>query len=170
MCTKNPICPFGTFEESSIGDPVSFMRMAYNEAMKAWQEDEIPVGAVAVFEGKVMARTHNRVEQLKNAMAHAEMLVLREISQILDSWRLTGVTLYVTKEPCPMCAGAIFKSRVGKVFVGVSDLQQGCLGGRLDFNLDLALHHTLEVRYVPLGGACEDLIKTYFRLRRGEIS
>jgi tRNA(adenine34) deaminase len=146
------------------------MRMAYNEALKAWREDEIPVGAVAVFKDKVMARNHNRVEGSKNATAHAEMLVLEETSRILDSWRLTGVTLYVTKEPCPMCAGALFKSRVREVFVGVSDFQQGCLGGRLDFNLDLALHHTLEVRYIPLNGACEDLIRTYFRLRRREIS
>ncbi len=142
------------------------MQLAYNEALKAWYEDEIPIGAVAVYKGEMIARNHNRVEQLKNATAHAEMLILSELSHHFNDWRLQEVTLYVTKEPCPMCSGAIFKSRIKEVVVGAYDPQQGCLGGCLDFNQKLLLYHKVSVRLETLEGACEQLIKTYFQLRR----
>ncbi|MDR0647408.1 MAG: nucleoside deaminase [Puniceicoccales bacterium] len=165
-------CPFKPFDEQAPNSTeaqawqIFFMQCAYNLALKAWHQGEIPIGAIAVVNQQIVSRAYNQVEQKKNACAHAEMQILYDLFQQKRDWRLTDVHLYVTKEPCPMCSGAIFKSRVPKVVVGVYDRQQGCLGGCLDFNQHLKLYHCVEVVTEPLNGYCETLLKTFFKLRR----
>ena len=142
------------------------MRCAFNEALKAWKLGEIPVGAAAVVDNKLAARAHNAIETRKDPTAHAEMNLIRQLAREKNDWRLTDVTLYVTKEPCPMCSGAIYKARIPKVVVGVVDPQQGCLGGRLCLHEALRLYHKVEVEIEPLDGICERMLKTFFELRR----
>lgn len=160
-------CPFMPFDVSyTRQDDCFFMQNAYNEALKAWQLGEIPIGAVAVENGKIIARACNLVETNHDATAHAEMEIIRCLSKARGDWRLNGITLYVTKEPCPMCSGAIYKSRISRVVLGVYDTVQGCIGGRIHFNDTLKLYHKLDVAQEGLEGACENLLKTFFDLRR----
>ena len=161
-----PSCPFLPFDEShlEVSDRF-FMQCAYNEALRAWQLGEIPIGAVAVIDGKIAARSCNLVETRKDATAHAEMEIIRQLSAQKQDWRLNDVKLYVTKEPCPMCSGALYKARVKSVVIGLPDNMQGCLGGRLDFK-DLRMYHKIDVSYEPLGNACDTLLRTFFLLRR----
>lgn len=162
-----PKCPFLPFEESVFElTDADFMRCAYNEALRAWQLGEIPIGAVAVAEGKIVARAYNQVENMQDATAHAEMQIIRHLSKERGDWRLDDIVLYVTKEPCPMCSGAIHKARIPKVVVGVWDNTQGCMGGCINFSENLRLYHSVEVICEPLDGACEDLLLTFFKLRR----
>jgi tRNA(adenine34) deaminase len=165
--TAIPSCPFEFFDENpSENSSAYFMRYAFNEALKAWEKGEIPIGAVAVIDEKLVARAHNAVETNHDPTAHAEMQLIRELSQKKGDWRLTDVTLYVTKEPCPMCAGAIYKARIPKVVIGVVDDKQGCLGGCLCLHTMLRLYHRVSVEVEPLEDACERMLKTFFELRR----
>src|SRR2546427_8192769 len=109
----------------------AFMREALRQAQKAYEADEVPVGAVVVRQGRIIARAFNQVELLKDATAHAEMLALTQAEQGVGNWRLTDCTLYVTKEPCPMCAGAIIHVRLARVVYGVADPKGGAAGGVL---------------------------------------
>lgn len=163
-----PKCPFLSFDEtvSNSNNDIFFMRCAFNEALKAWDLGEIPIGAVGVINGEIVARAYNCVEAKNDATAHAEMEIIRYLSQKKGDWRLSDLTLYVTKEPCPMCSGAIYKSRIPRVVLGAFDTIQGCLGGRIHFNTILHLYHQVQVDYEPLNGLCEDMIKTFFKLRR----
>jgi tRNA(adenine34) deaminase len=170
---KIPIpCPFDPFDEDITPEadspdwPIYFMRCAYNQALMAWELGEIPIGAVAIVNNQIVVRAHNRVEEEWDASAHAEMQLLRHLSRGKKDWRLTDVTLYVTKEPCPMCTGAIFKARIPRVVLGTYDGQQGCLDGRLNFNEQLRLYHRVQVTTEPLNGRCELLLKAFFRLHR----
>ena len=106
-----------------------FMGMALDEARIAMGEDEVPVGAVVTFDGELIASDHNRVRATGSALAHGEMLALAAAAKKIGDWRLCGCTLYSTKEPCPMCAGACVMSRVGRVLFAVADDAMGCLGG-----------------------------------------
>lgn len=162
-----PKCPFLPFDErSDTLTDAFFMKCAYNEAVRAWELGEIPIGSVAVVGGKIVARACNQVENMMDATAHAEMQIIRHLSQKRSDWRLDDVTLYVTKEPCPMCSGAIHKARIPKVVIGVWDKTQGCMGGCLNFSETLRLYHNVEVVCESLDGACEELLLTFFKLRR----
>ena len=162
-----PKCPFSPFDEQVHGPTdMFFMQCAYNEALRAWILGEIPIGAVAVVNGEIVARACNQVENMRDATAHAEMQIIRDLSQKRSDWRLDDVTLYVTKEPCPMCSGAIHKARIPKVVVGVWDKAQGCMGGCIHFSETLRLYHQVVVTCEPLNGACEELLLTFFKLRR----
>ena len=160
-------CPFEPFDvtQESNNDRF-FMKTAYNQALRAWTLGEIPIGAVAVENGKVIAKACNFIETNHDATAHAEMEIIRYLSKTRGDWRLNSITLYVTKEPCPMCSGAIYKSRISRVVVGVYDAIQGCLGGRIHFNDSLKLYHKVNVAQEDLNGACENLLKTFVELRR----
>lgn len=162
-----PQCPFELFDEinSDCSDSF-FMRCAFNEAIKAWYLGEIPIGAVGVINGEIVARAYNCVETKKDATAHAEMEIIHYLSQKKGDWRLPGLTIYVTKEPCPMCSGAIYKSRIPRVVLGAYDSIQGCLGGCIHFNTILNLYHKVQVDYESLNGACEFILKKFFELRR----
>src|SRR5438874_11099644 len=109
-----------------------FMREALRQAQKAYEADDVPVGAVVVRAGRIIARAFNQVELLKDATAHAEMLALTQAEETVGDWRLTDCTLYVTKEPCPMCAGAVVHVRLARVVYGVGDPKAGAAGGVLN--------------------------------------
>lgn len=110
------------------------MKLAYNQALKAWNCGEVPVGAVIEFGGELIAQAHNSVEGSRDPTAHAEILAITQAAAKLGDWRLAGATLYVTKEPCPMCAGACVMSRLKRVVYAVSDPKMGFLGGAMKFH------------------------------------
>lgn len=144
-----------------------YMRMALEEAVTAFQEGEVPVGAVLVMGGEVLARAHNRCEALSDPTAHAEMLVLREACSLVGNYRLSGGRLYVTVEPCVMCAGAIHLARLERVVFGCPDQKAGAMGSRYSMHTDGRLNHALEVRSGVLETDCGLLMSTFFRqLRR----
>jgi len=143
-----------------------YMSMALEEARAAAGEGEIPVGAVLVHEGEVIARTHNRREATGNPMDHAEILALKEGATRLGGWRLEGSTLYVTLEPCPMCAGALVQARVARLVFGARDLKLGAAGSRYNLVSDETTHHRLDITDGILEEQCRELLCEFFTSRR----
>ena len=141
---------------------MDFMRIALEEATIAARHGEVPVGAVLVREGKVIARDHNRRIETADPSAHAEMLVLRAAALRAFDWRLQGTTLYVTKEPCPMCAGAIKHARVETVVYGAPDPDAGAGGSAYNILEDRRLHHSVTVLAGVMEGECRQLLKRFF--------
>lgn len=162
-----PPCPFSPLHPSylSRGDEF-FMKLAYNQALKAWNCGEVPVGAVIEFGGEVIAQAHNSVEGSRDPTAHAEVLAITQAAAKLGDWRLAGATLYATKEPCPMCAGACVMSRLKRVVYAVSDPKMGFLGGAMKFHDLPTLNHSLAVESGVLEAECAELLKTFFALKR----
>jgi len=145
---------------------VSFMRQALREARKALESDEVPVGAVVVHEGRVIGRAHNQREMLKDPTAHAEMIALTQASAALESWRLEGATLYVTLEPCLMCAGALVNARVHRVVFGAPDEKAGACGSLYHVGRDPRLNHRFEVRGGVLEAECAAVLVDFFDGKR----
>ena len=143
-----------------------FLRQALTEAQRAFEEGEVPVGAVVVLEGKVIGRGHNRREALNDPTAHAEVLAITAAANHLEDWRLEGCTLYVTKEPCPMCAGAIVNSRVRRLVFGAWDEQAGCAGSLYQLCRDPRFNHQLEVKGGLLEEECSELLREFFQRQR----
>lgn len=145
-----------------------FMGEALRQATKAFEIEEVPIGCIIVHGGRIVARAHNQVEMLKDATAHAEMLAITQAETALGDWRLNACTLYVTKEPCPMCAGAIVNSRVGRVVFGVKDDKAGSTGSV--FNI--VQHDTLNHKADVVGGVkaqeCLVLLQEFFKLQRAK--
>ena len=162
-------CPFPkVFPSQLLRDDAFYMQLAYNQAIEAWQEDEVPVGAIVELDGQVIASAHNERDGTRDPTAHAEILALGQAARAIDDWRLVGATLYVTKEPCPMCAGASIMARLKRVVYAVSDPKMGCLGGATDLNgLPLA-NHRLELTRGVLEQPCLELLRAYFQLKRTE--
>ena len=146
---------------------MDFMRMAIQEAQKAAAAGEIPVGAVLVKEGQVIARAHNRRENDHDPTAHAEMLAMRQAARILGDWRLRGCTLYVTLEPCPMCAGAMVMSQLGQCVWSAADEKQGCCGSVYDLPGDPALAGQTRWQSGVMAEECGQLMRDFFANRRG---
>ncbi|MDH4099631.1 MAG: tRNA adenosine(34) deaminase TadA [Nitrospirota bacterium] len=144
----------------------TFMRLALEEAQRAADLDEVPIGAVAVLDGEVIAADHNRRETDQDPTGHAELLVIRKAAQRLGRWRLSGVTLYVTIEPCLMCAGALVLARVDRVVFGASDPKAGALVSLYDIQNDVRLNHRFEVLSGILEPECRSVIQGYFRKKR----
>lgn len=138
-----------------------WMRQALLEAKKAAQLGEIPVGAVIVRDNQVIARAHNRRELDQDALAHAEVLCIRQACQTLHSWRLSGCQLYVTLEPCPMCSGAIINARLDRVVYGVRDPKAGCAGSVADLFV-MPFNHTPVIRSGILEEECAQLLSDFF--------
>jgi tRNA(adenine34) deaminase len=143
-----------------------YMRIALEEARIAAIEGEIPVGAVLVSDGSVLAHTHNRREASGNPMDHAEILALQEGASQLGGWRLEGSTLYVTLEPCPMCAGALVQARVARLVFGARDLKLGAAGSRYNLVSDETTHHRLDITDGIMEKECRDLLREFFEARR----
>ncbi|MGJ8632489.1 MAG: tRNA adenosine(34) deaminase TadA [Luteolibacter sp.] len=144
-----------------------FMQQALREAQKAYLATEVPVGAVIVHEGKIIGRAWNQVETLKDATAHAEMLVLGAAQNALEGWRLDGCTLYVTKEPCPMCAGAIVHCRPSRVVFGCGDPKAGAAGGWINLlDANPPLNHKCEVTGGVMADESLHLLQSFFREAR----
>ena len=142
------------------------MGEALRQARKAYAADEVPVGAVIVREGSVIARAWNQVELLKDATAHAEMLAITQAEAEVGDWRLTDCDLYVTKEPCPMCAGAIVHARLRRVIFGCPDPKGGAAGGLLNILQMPGLNHRCEITPGLLAGPCAGILKDFFSAKR----
>ncbi len=145
-----------------------FMLEALRQAERAAAAHEVPVGAVIVKEGRIIARAYNQVETLRDATAHAEMLALTQAASVVDDWRLNGCDLYVTKEPCPMCAGAIVHARLRRVIYGAPDPRGGAAGGLLNLLQMQELNHRCEITGGVQLEACRALLREFFLHRRGE--
>lgn len=148
-------------------DDELFMRRALLEAKKAYLKGEVPVGAIIVADGQVVARAHNRKEELQDPTAHAEMLAIREAATRLGSWRLLGTTMYVTLEPCAMCAGALVLARVERLVYGTPDPKAGAAGSVTNLVQHDALNHRLEVTSGVLQEECAALLQQFFADLRG---
>ena len=144
------------------------MREAVAEAEAADRRGEIPVGAVAVLEGRVIGRGHNRKEEWADPTAHAEMIALRQAAQALGGWRLAGVTLYCTVEPCAMCAGAMVLARLPHLVYAVDDPKSGAAGSVLDVLRSPRLNHQVEVTKGVLAGEASEVLKLFFKRLRQE--
>jgi tRNA(adenine34) deaminase len=143
-----------------------FMAEALRQAQKALAAEEVPVGAVIVRQERVIARAHNQVELLKDATAHAEMLALTQAAEIVADWRLTDCTLFVTKEPCPMCAGAIINARLQRVVFGAPDPKGGAAGSAMNLLQFPTLNHRCTITGSVRLEECRALLKAFFNARR----
>ena len=152
-------------------DPQSdaaWMQQALRMAEKAYKAGEVPVGAIVVREGRVIARASNQVELLKDATAHAEMLAITQAEAAVGDWRLNDCDLYVTKEPCPMCAGALVHVRMRRVIFGCADPRGGAAGGLLNLLQMPSLNHRCDIGTGVLTDECAALLQSFFRARRQE--
>ncbi len=145
-----------------------FMREAIKEAQKALEREEVPVGAVLVHENRIISRGHNQVEMLKDATAHAEMICLTSGASFLNDWRLKGTTLYVTLEPCLMCAGAIMASRVERLVWSAPDIRLGANGSWVDIFEKKHPMHEIKIESGILKEISSDLMVKFFQKRRKE--
>lgn len=143
-----------------------WMRAALQEAVKAFRKKEVPVGAVVVHQDKIIGRGHNQTESLRDATAHAEILAIGAAANYLNSWRLSDAVLYVTLEPCPMCAGAMVMSRIKKLVFGAYDPKAGACGSLYNIIQDKRLNHQIEVLPEVLKEECSALLQTFFKERR----
>ncbi len=155
-------------EEIEIGrrSDEDYMALAMREAARAREEDEVPVGAVVVLDGRVIGKGHNQRERLSDPTAHAEMIAITAAAEAIGSWRLEGATLYVTLEPCPMCAGATVNARIERVVFGAVDSKAGACGTLFNIPADQRLNHRVKV----LGGILAEeggaILTSYFREKR----
>ena len=143
------------------------MRAALREAEEAARRDEVPVGAVVVHGGKIIGRGHNQREMLKDPTAHAEMIAITQAAAALEGWRLEETTLYVTLEPCLMCAGAIVNARIPRVVFGAADPKAGACGTLYQVGLDPRLNHRFETTAGVLAAECAALLQEFFAKKRG---
>ena len=147
-----------------------FMAQALRQAQRAFAAEEVPVGAVIVRDQRIIARSFNQVELLKDATAHAEMLALTQAFSVVEDWRLTDCTLYVTKEPCAMCAGALVHARVQRVVLGCRDPKAGGAGGMINLLQHPNLNHRCEITYDVLAVESLALLREFFGLRRRPLA
>ncbi len=140
-----------------------YMREALKEAKKAYEIDEVPIGAVMVRNGEIIARGYNKRNTMKNPLYHAEIEIINEASKEVNDWRLEDCTLYVTVEPCPMCAGAIVQARIPKVVFGTRNKKAGCAGSVLDVLNEPKLNHQVDVIEGVLEYECSEIMSTFFR-------
>ena len=145
-----------------------FMAAAIEEAKIAASLGEVPIGAVAVKDGIIIASAHNQVEELHSVAAHAEFQLLHKVEELIGDWRMSDFTFYVTKEPCPMCAGMLINARVKRVVFGVPDPASGGMGGAFDLNQIPGLLWHCEVTSGVLADESLDIIRNFFRKRRAE--
>lgn len=160
-------CPFSQKYPSLLNrNDEYFMSMAYNQAIEAWKHDETPVGAIAVLGNEIIASAYNSVITLNDPTAHAEMQVITQAARVVGDWRLNDVAIYVTKEPCPMCSGAMIMSRVGVIVFGTSDRKMGLLGGCFRLQDLKTLNHRPMIRSGILAEDCSLLIQAFFTMKR----
>lgn len=140
-----------------------YMREALKEAKKAYDKDEVPIGAVMVRNDEIIARGYNKRNTMKNPLYHAEIEIINEASKKVNDWRLEDCTLYVTVEPCPMCAGAIVQARIPRVVFGTRNKKAGCAGSVLDVLNEPMLNHQVDVTEGILEYECSEIMSTFFR-------
>ena len=142
------------------------MKEALKEAKKAYEKKEIPVGAVIVKDNKIIARAHNIKEEKNDTTKHAEILAIQKASKKLNSWRLNDCIMYVTLEPCSMCAGALIQSRIKKVCIGTMDKKTGACGSILNLLEDFKFNHKVEIETGIMQKECEEILKDFFKILR----
>jgi tRNA(adenine34) deaminase len=152
--------------EIDTENDATFMSEALRLAKKAFAAEEVPVGAVVIREGRIIARAYNQVELLKDATAHAEMLALTQAEAAVGDWRLTDCDLYVTKEPCVMCAGAIVHTRIRRVIFGCADVRAGAAGSVMNLLQSPDLNHACEITAGILQSECAQLLQSFFQAKR----
>ena len=157
-----------TTDGDGVLDDIAFMRLALEEAAAAGAAGEVPIGAVVVCDGRVVSRAHNMREHDADPSAHAEFSAIVEASRLLGRWRLTGCTVYVTLEPCLMCAGLMVNARVDRCVYGAPDPKGGALGTLYDVSHDERLNHEFEVEAGVLREECAEQLRSFFRRRREE--
>lgn len=140
-----------------------YMEEAIKEAKKAYELKEVPVGAVIVKDGQIIGRGHNLTETSKDPTAHAELIAIKEAARNLGGWRLTGCSMYVTLEPCSMCAGGLVWSRMEKIYIGAKDPKAGACGSVFNIVESDKLNHRAEVEYGIMEEECSELLKSFFR-------
>ncbi len=140
-----------------------FMNEALKEAQKAYMKMEVPVGAVIVKNGEIIARAHNQKETKCDTTKHAEIIAIQKASQKLKSWRLLDCEMYITLEPCSMCAGAIINSRIKKIYIGAMDQKTGAVGSVFNLLEDYTFNHKVQVVYGVLNNECENILKNFFK-------
>ena len=146
-----------------------YMQEALKEAQKAFEKEEVPIGAVIVKEGKIIARAHNLRETKKMATSHAEILAIEKACKKMNAWRLEDCDMYVTVEPCFMCAGAIINARIKNLYIGTMDPKAGAAGSKLNLFQDIKLNHTVNVFYKVREKECQTILQDFFqKLRQGE--
>ena len=153
-------------ENTRAGDDERYMLEAVKEAARAAEEGEVPVGAVIVKDGQIIARAHNRIEAARRSSAHAEMLALEAAEEKLGAKWLTGATMYVTLEPCSMCAGAMVLARIARLVIGTDDPKTGACGSLYNIASDERLNHSIEITRGVLAEECSAILKEFFRGRR----
>ena len=153
-------------EKKCAGDDEIYMREALKEASLAAGEGEVPVGAVIVKDGRILARAHNMIESLRRSSAHAEMLAIEAAEAELGAKWLTGASMYVTLEPCSMCAGAMVLSRMSRLVIGADDPKTGACGSLYNIAGDGKLNHSIEITRGVLSDECSAVLKEFFRSRR----
>ena len=146
-----------------MGEQEKFMREAIRQAKKAWALEEVPIGCVIVYEGKIIARGYNRRNTDKNTLSHAELNAIKKASKKLGDWRLEGCTMYITLEPCQMCAGAIVQARVDEVVIGSMNPKAGCAGSILNLLEVPQFNHQVKITRGVLEEECSALLTDFFR-------
>ena len=147
---------------------IKFMQAAIKQALKAAKMDEVPIGAVIVLDGKIIARAHNLMEKTQIATAHAEILAIEKACKKLKSWRLDGAEMYITVEPCAMCAGAIANARIKTVYFGAYESKSGCAISKYPVLTDNGLNHSTEFCGGIEQDVCANIIKNYFKAKRAK--
>ncbi len=155
-------------ETANHSADIAWMRLALEQALYAYELGEVPVGAVAVYKDKIIGTGFNRKESDQDPTAHAEVLALRQAAHYLRNWRLIGVTLYCTLEPCPMCAGAMIQGRLQRLVYGAADTRFGADGTVIEVLSEPAFNHRVQVTPGILAGEAGELLQRFFRLLRGE--
>lgn len=151
-----------------LTDDEKFMKAAMREAKKAWKLDEVPIGCVIVYEGKIIARGYNRRNTDKNTLSHAELNAIRKASKKLGDWRLEGCTIYITLEPCQMCSGAIVQARITRAVIGSLNAKAGCAGSVLNILEMPEFNHQVDVTRGVLQEECSEMLSEFFRELRAK--
>lgn len=147
---------------------IKYMEQALIEARKAYEKEEIPVGAIIVRDNKIIARAHNIKEEKNDTTKHAEIIAIQKASKKLGSWRLNDCEMYVTLEPCAMCAGTLIQSRIKKVYIGTMDLKTGACGSVLNLLEDYTFNHKVEIEKGIMQQECETILKDFFKMLRSK--
>ena len=155
---------------SCTTDDSRFMRLALHEARYALDEDEVPVGAVIIHEGRLIARAHNQKETLTDPTAHAEMIAITQATEAVGDWRLSECTMYVTLEPCLMCAGAMILARLGRLIYGAADPKAGAVASLYEVLSDARLNHRVEVTSGVLAEECASILSDFFASKRNSAT
>ncbi len=163
MTAASSIPPDASQTTAAQPEDNAFMELAIEEALLAPAVGEVPVGAVVVYRGKVIARAHNRRALDHDPSAHAELIAMRDAARVIEDWRLEECTVYVTLEPCPMCAGAMVQARVARCVYGCADPKAGYMGSLLDLSNDSRLNHRFPVTKGVLEERCGNLLRDFFR-------